>query len=157
MELTSHRAFIFSFVLFRSTKLMPSGLASKSNALAAHARFPQGEISSLSLEPWPQSQQPASSNSGEASPQTAAGAAAAASPGSAPQRPAGVVVSLFEVPYTPANVAAFIAREHEFRFVAVQPTDLSGVSVGRTAVSGAGGCCGPLGFRTVGLSGFKVL
>jgi hypothetical protein len=36
------------------------------------------------------------------------------------------VVSLFEVPYTPDNVAAFIAREHEFRFLAVQPYDLSG-------------------------------
>ncbi|EFJ42039.1 hypothetical protein VOLCADRAFT_119537 [Volvox carteri f. nagariensis] len=36
----------------------------------------------------------------------------------------GVVVSLFEVPYTPANVAAFISREHEFRFVAVQPLEL---------------------------------
>jgi hypothetical protein len=37
-----------------------------------------------------------------------------------------LVVSLFEVPYTPDNVAAFIAREHEFRFLAVQPYDLSG-------------------------------
>ncbi|GIL88461.1 hypothetical protein Vretimale_15378 [Volvox reticuliferus] len=45
-----------------------------------------------------------------------------------------VVVSLFEVPYNPANVAAFIAREHEFRFVAVEPYDLNGVSIGRKAV-----------------------
>lgn len=45
-----------------------------------------------------------------------------------------VVVSLFEVPASPASVAAFIAREHEFRFVAVQPTNLDGTPAGRTAV-----------------------
>lgn len=37
-----------------------------------------------------------------------------------------LVVSLFEVPYSPSSVAAFIAREHEFKFLAVQPYDLEG-------------------------------
>eukprot|EP00878_Enallax_costatus_P024037 GHUV01025625.1.p1 GENE.GHUV01025625.1~~GHUV01025625.1.p1 ORF type:complete len:231 (+),score=35.65 GHUV01025625.1:763-1455(+) len=47
-----------------------------------------------------------------------------------------LVVSLFEVPYTPESVAAFIAREHEFRFLAVQPSDLAGkVPAERLAVS----------------------
>lgn len=47
-----------------------------------------------------------------------------------------LVVSLFEVPYTPDNVAAFIAREHEFRFLAVQPYDLAGKTAAeRLAVS----------------------
>ncbi len=35
-------------------------------------------------------------------------------------------VVLFEVPATPASVAAFTEREHEFRFVAVQPVGESG-------------------------------
>ncbi|KAF8058915.1 hypothetical protein HT031_005483 [Scenedesmus sp. PABB004] len=35
-----------------------------------------------------------------------------------------LVVSLFDVPFTPAAVAAFIEREHEFRFVAVAPLEL---------------------------------
>jgi hypothetical protein len=48
-----------------------------------------------------------------------------------------LVVSLFEVPFNAASVAAFIAREHEFRFLAVQPYDLSGkVPTERLAVSG---------------------
>ncbi|GIL63081.1 hypothetical protein Vafri_17056 [Volvox africanus] len=50
------------------------------------------------------------------------------------RRRCSVVVSLFEVPYNPANVAAFIAREHEFRFVAVEPYDLNGAPIGRKAV-----------------------
>lgn len=33
---------------------------------------------------------------------------------------------LFEVPATPASVAAFTEREHEFRFVAVQPLSPTG-------------------------------
>lgn len=37
-----------------------------------------------------------------------------------------LVVSLFDVPYSPESVTAFIAREHEFRFLAVQPYDLAG-------------------------------
>lgn len=37
-----------------------------------------------------------------------------------------LVVSLFEVPFSADSVAAFIAREHEFRFLAVQPYDLAG-------------------------------
>ncbi|KAG2491756.1 hypothetical protein HYH03_009917 [Edaphochlamys debaryana] len=77
------------------------------------ARPETGEVSSLSLELLP----PAS---------------ASASATSAP--PSSVVVSLFEVPATPASVAAFIAREHEFRFVGVDPTDLGGRPAGRRAV-----------------------
>lgn len=55
------------------------------------------------------------------------------------QAPPSLVVSLFEVPSTPASVAAFLEREHEFRFLAVQPYDLSGkVAAPRMAVSGNG-------------------
>jgi hypothetical protein len=57
-----------------------------------------------------------------------------------------LVVSLFEVPYTPASVAAFIAREHEFRLVAVRPHDMEGQPLQRLAVRGAKG----------GLEGCKV-
>lgn len=46
-----------------------------------------------------------------------------------------VVVSLFEVPYNPEAVAAFINREHEFRLVAVRPTTLEGTPLDRLAVS----------------------
>lgn len=46
-----------------------------------------------------------------------------------------LVVSLFEVPFSPDNVAAFIAREHEFRFLAVQPYDLAGKQAAGLAVS----------------------
>jgi hypothetical protein len=47
-----------------------------------------------------------------------------------------LVVSLFEVPFNAESVAAFIAREHEFRFLAVQPYDLAGqVPTERLAVS----------------------
>jgi hypothetical protein len=47
-----------------------------------------------------------------------------------------LVVSLFEVPFSAESVAAFIAREHEFRFLAVQPYDLTGqVPTERLAVS----------------------
>jgi hypothetical protein len=50
-----------------------------------------------------------------------------------------LVVSLFEVPFSADSVAAFIAREHEFRFLAVQPYDLAGqVPTERLAVSAAG-------------------
>eukprot|EP00877_Chromochloris_zofingiensis_P014569 jgi/Chrzof1/9366/Cz04g00060.t1 len=45
-----------------------------------------------------------------------------------------VVVSLFEVPYNPEAVAAFINREHEFRLVAVRPTTLEGTPLDRLAV-----------------------
>eukprot|EP00198_Chlamydomonas_reinhardtii_P011224 XP_001700561.1 predicted protein [Chlamydomonas reinhardtii] len=38
------------------------------------------------------------------------------------------------VPATRDSVAAFIGREHEFRFVAVQPADLEGRALGRKAV-----------------------
>ncbi|KAF6259418.1 hypothetical protein COO60DRAFT_1008858 [Scenedesmus sp. NREL 46B-D3] len=37
-----------------------------------------------------------------------------------------LVVSLFEVPFNTASIAAFIAREHEFRLLAVQPYTLDG-------------------------------
>jgi hypothetical protein len=53
-----------------------------------------------------------------------------------------LVVSLFEVPYNPDNVAAFIGREHEFRFLAVQPYDLAGkAAADRLAVSVVCVCC----------------
>lgn len=68
------------------------------------------EIASLSCEPWP-----AADASGAASEQQAQ---------QAQQVRQQLVVSLFEVPFTPASVAAFIAREHEFRFLAVQPYEL---------------------------------
>ncbi|KAL4443866.1 hypothetical protein ABPG75_011603 [Micractinium tetrahymenae] len=46
-----------------------------------------------------------------------------------------IVVSLFEVEATPASVAAFIEREHEFRFVAVEPLRFEcGSPIGRRAV-----------------------
>ena len=44
------------------------------------------------------------------------------------------MVSLFEVPYTPAAVAAFIAREHEFSFLAVRPRDMAGEALVKLAV-----------------------
>ncbi|KAI8472730.1 MAG: hypothetical protein J3K34DRAFT_412916 [Monoraphidium minutum] len=43
-----------------------------------------------------------------------------------PAAGADIVVALFEVPFSPDAVRAFIAREHEFRFVAVQPESLDG-------------------------------
>ncbi len=46
-----------------------------------------------------------------------------------------LVVSLFEVPASKASIAAFIEREHEFRFLAVHPTTLDGQPTGRVAVS----------------------
>lgn len=61
-----------------------------------------------------------------------------------------LVVSLFEVPFSADSVAAFIAREHEFRFLAVQPYDLAGqaptaqlavsAALGSTAVRAAQAC-----------------
>lgn len=45
-----------------------------------------------------------------------------------------LVVSLFEVKCTPEAVAAFINREHEFRFIAVQPRTLDGQPTDRLAV-----------------------
>lgn len=45
-----------------------------------------------------------------------------------------LVISLFEVPYSDRAVAAFIEREHEFKFVAVQPLTLDGGPTGRQAV-----------------------
>lgn len=82
---------------------------------------PQGEISSLSLEPW--------------TPAAPAGAAT----GPAAPHDACVVVSLFEVAASAASVEAFIGREHEFRFVAVEPTALDGTREGRKAVRGGVG------------------
>ena len=35
----------------------------------------------------------------------------------------GLVVTAFDTPYTPSNVAAFVAREHEFKLVAVHLSD----------------------------------
>lgn len=59
--------------------------------------------------------------------------------GSSSSSDGSLVVSLFEVPYNAENVAAFIAREHEFRFLAVQPHDLASKAAdGRFAVSWAG-------------------
>ena len=43
-------------------------------------------------------------------------------------------MSLFEVPHTPQSVAAFIAREHEFRFCAVAPLSLDRLPTGLSAV-----------------------
>ncbi|GFR46377.1 hypothetical protein Agub_g7959 [Astrephomene gubernaculifera] len=106
------------------------------------ARPDTAEIASLSLERCePTSQQPqwgvlvaqATAGAPEGLPAPVA-AAEAATPAVAAATPAAVVVSLFEVPATPASVAAFIAREHEFRFVAVEPTDMEGRPVGRKAV-----------------------
>jgi hypothetical protein len=46
-----------------------------------------------------------------------------------------LVVSLFEVPYSLAAVDAFIAREHEFKFVAIRPHSLEGApEAGKWAV-----------------------
>lgn len=45
-------------------------------------------------------------------------------------------VVLFEVPATPQSIAAFVEREHEFRFVAVQPFSAAGEK-DRLAVSTA--------------------
>lgn len=45
-----------------------------------------------------------------------------------------LVVALFEVPFNPEAVSAFIAREHEFRFVAVRPLTLDGSQRDRMAV-----------------------
>ncbi|PSC69323.1 hypothetical protein C2E20_7169 [Micractinium conductrix] len=46
-----------------------------------------------------------------------------------------IVVSLFEVEATPESVAAFIEREHEFRFVTVEPLQPDGsAAIGRRAV-----------------------
>jgi hypothetical protein len=50
-----------------------------------------------------------------------------------------LVVSLFEVAYTAASVAAFIGREHEFRLVAVAPHDMEGRPLQRLAVRAGGG------------------
>ncbi|GAB4822485.1 hypothetical protein N2152v2_009531 [Parachlorella kessleri] len=45
-----------------------------------------------------------------------------------------VIVTLFEVEATPGSIQAFIQREHEFRFVAVEPHHLDGSPTGRKAV-----------------------
>ncbi|KAG2427811.1 hypothetical protein HXX76_012135 [Chlamydomonas incerta] len=76
------------------------------------ARPDTGEVASLSVERLPASSSSSASSSS----------------------PEPLVVSLFEVPATPASVAAFIGREHEFRFVGVEPTDLAGRPLGRKAV-----------------------
>ncbi|GLC37646.1 hypothetical protein PLESTB_000798000 [Pleodorina starrii] len=110
------------------------------------ARPETGEISSLSLEPWPETQpqpQPPGTPNGTATaaadptslPSPSPPSAAAAPLDDSRRRSRGVVVSLFEVPYTPSNVEAFISREHEFRFVAVEPLELPGARpIGRRAV-----------------------
>ncbi|GBF99319.1 hypothetical protein Rsub_12100 [Raphidocelis subcapitata] len=51
-----------------------------------------------------------------------------------PRPRAELVVALFEVPFSPLAVQAFIQREHEFRFVAVRPTALDGARQERLAV-----------------------
>lgn len=78
----------------------------------------QREVSSLSCEPL----------------EEALGGSGGTDGAHARMRDAGVVVSLFEVPATAASVKAFIAREHEFRFVAVRPETLDGQDTGRFAV-----------------------
>lgn len=45
-----------------------------------------------------------------------------------------LVVALFDVPMTPEAVAAWIDREHEYRFVAVQAYQLDGTPESRMAV-----------------------
>lgn len=47
---------------------------------------------------------------------------------------ADLVVSLFEIEKTPEAVAAWIEREHEFRFIAVQPYALDGTPEAQLAV-----------------------
>jgi len=49
-----------------------------------------------------------------------------------------LVVSLFEVPKTRAAVAAWLDREHEFRFLAAQPYAPDGQPERRLAVRGDG-------------------
>ncbi len=44
------------------------------------------------------------------------------------------MVSLFEIPHTSESVRAFIEREHEFRFCAVEPLTLEGRPTGLKAV-----------------------
>ncbi|KXZ49783.1 hypothetical protein GPECTOR_19g234 [Gonium pectorale] len=92
------------------------------------ARPDTGEIASLSLERWQPEPMPPSAAAESGHPSSSF------SSSSSPPPPPSVVVSLFEVPASPSAVAAFIAREHEFRFVAVRPTDLAGRPVGRKAV-----------------------
>lgn len=66
------------------------------------ARPETKEISSLSVEPHPDSE---------------------------------IIVTVFEIPATPHSIAAFIEREHEFRFVAVEPICYhTNVSLNRPAV-----------------------
>jgi hypothetical protein len=45
-----------------------------------------------------------------------------------------LVVALFDVPMTPEAVAAWIDREHEYKFVAVQSYQLDGTPETRMAV-----------------------
>ena len=45
-----------------------------------------------------------------------------------------IVVSLFEVRKTEASIAAWIDREHEFRFLAVQPYSMDGLKEAQLAV-----------------------
>ena len=54
-----------------------------------------------------------------------------------------IVVALFEVPFSPAAVAAFIEREHEFKFVAVRPLALAAPG-GDSGGDGGGGSNGAL-------------
>jgi hypothetical protein len=53
-----------------------------------------------------------------------------------------IVVSLFEVSLTPEAVVAWIDREHEFRFVAVQPLTMQGAAEPHFAVRTLTLCCG---------------
>jgi hypothetical protein len=45
-----------------------------------------------------------------------------------------IIVALFEVPYTQRAVDAWLEREHEYRFLAVRPESMEGVTSGRLAV-----------------------
>lgn len=124
----------------------PSSLRSASTCCAV-----QGEISILSCEPLTTSssaadqQQPDSSSSGsnsitqDASQHSTSRSGGGSNSGASS---ASLVVSLFEVPYTSDNVAAFIQREHEFRFLAVQPYDLAGKAAAERLAVSACSCAG---------------
>ncbi len=58
-----------------------------------------------------------------------------------------IIVAVFEVQAGGSEgfVEAFIQREHEFRFVAVEPENMDGSSMGRLAVCGCGCGCGVVG------------
>ncbi|KAG2452732.1 hypothetical protein HYH02_002962 [Chlamydomonas schloesseri] len=93
------------------------------------ARPDTGEVASLSVERI-KAASPSASASASSSATTPTTTATTPTASSEP-----LVVSLFEVPATADSVAAFIAREHEFRFVAVEPCDLlQGRPLGRRAV-----------------------